>query len=385
MATRKRRESFGAIRKLPSGRIQASYVGPDSRRHSAPQTYDNITDARAWLAAQQTAIYQGKWDGIVVSREENTKQSRGHVLGDYATTWVETRKNAKGQKLRPKTQEDYKKLHKGPLAPLLGLQLSALTPELIRRWYTETEAGGAVTQTSHAYGHLKSILNTAVDDQIIPFNPCLIRGAQNARTGIVTRPPTDDELEIIVNVIRPRFRAMVQLAAWGGLRFGELIELRRKDLQFITDEDGKLDLIKVSVTRAVDFVTGQGALIGPPKTEAGVRVVTLPPFINDDVVTHLDRFVDSGSEALLWPATNGGHLRQSSHAKSWYPARAAAGRTDLRFHDLRHFHGTKFGQLPEMTTKELQDRLGHASYQAAMRYQHSTGRDENLVRLLKKN
>ena len=61
MAKRKRRESFGAVRKLPSGRVQASYVGPDGLRHNAPQTFDTLTDARGWLAAQQVRVLSGEW------------------------------------------------------------------------------------------------------------------------------------------------------------------------------------------------------------------------------------------------------------------------------------------------------------------------------------
>ena len=72
MATprRKRRESFGAIRKLPSGRYQASYVGPDGERHNAPRTFDALTDARGWLAIQQARILDGTWSAHDTARAE---------------------------------------------------------------------------------------------------------------------------------------------------------------------------------------------------------------------------------------------------------------------------------------------------------------------------
>jgi len=49
------------VRKLPSGRYQASYLGPDGRRHSAPETFERKPDASQWLAGMETEIAQGEW------------------------------------------------------------------------------------------------------------------------------------------------------------------------------------------------------------------------------------------------------------------------------------------------------------------------------------
>jgi integrase len=383
MATRKRRENFGAIRKLPSGRIQASYVGPDGRRHTAPKTYDNVTDARAWLATQQAAIYKGTWDGSVINRDETVKKSRSVLFGDYADKWITTRKSAKGKNLSVKTQEDYRKLLARPLEPFLEMPISAITPEIVRSWHTETEASGKITQTSHAYSLLKTILQTAIDDRIISFNPCIVRGAQNARTGIKPIIAKDAELKIMVDTIRPRFRAMVLLAAWGQFRYSELVALTRSDLSFTYDDEGNVDVISVDISKSVKWPTGAKPYLDDPKTDAGIRVIYMPPFITSDILKHLDEFVEPGDDALLFPAASGGYLRESTFTKSWYPARAAAGQPKLRFHDLRHYGATRYAQIPTVTRKELQDRLGHASDRAAMRYQHSTGRDAELVKLMR--
>jgi hypothetical protein len=60
-------------------------------------------------------------------------------------------------------------------------------------------ATGKRTQASRAYGFLKSVLATAVEDGRILVNPCMIRGAQNAVTGRKVEPPTADELRKILD------------------------------------------------------------------------------------------------------------------------------------------------------------------------------------------
>ena len=55
------RRYFGNIRKLPSGRYQASYKGPDGKRHTAPSTFDSRVYADAWLARVHGDIQRGQW------------------------------------------------------------------------------------------------------------------------------------------------------------------------------------------------------------------------------------------------------------------------------------------------------------------------------------
>ncbi len=85
-----------------------------------------------------------------------------------------------------------------------------------------------------------------------------------------------------------RFGAMVLLAAWCGLRFGELTELRRVDI----------DAPVVHVSRAVVRLPGT-LEVGTPKSAAGIRSVTMPPHIVGDVRAHLNAMTDQRSGALL--------------------------------------------------------------------------------------
>lgn len=375
---RKRRESFGALRRLPSGRFQASYVGPDGERHNAPQTFDGMTDARGWLAIQQARIHDGTWSEFDTSRAEQSNKGRGLTFAEYATDWVDTRTNRHGEHLRPRTASEYRRLIAGSLKPFAESRLTSITPEQVRSWYSSLIAGGTKTQAARAYELLKAILSTAVTDGRIKVNPCQIRGAASASTGKKTEPPTPTELQTIVNSITPRFRAAVILAAWTGVRYGELTELRRRDVDILGDEGNQS--IVVNVSRAVTHVSGQGFIVGSTKSEAGVRAIVLPPHVNDIVTAHLREFVGRSADSLLFPsADGGGHLAQSAFWKHWNPARIVAGRQDMPWHALRHYGATR-AALAGATLKELQSRLGHSTVAAAMRYQHTAGRDEELAK-----
>lgn len=379
MAKRKRRESFGAVRKLPSGRYQASYTGPDGNRYPAPLTFDAIDDARAWLARQRIAIADGEWVAHEAKATVAAKKTRVESFGGYAERWISTRTNRHGEHLRPRTLAEYRRLVAGPLSTFADERVSAISSEDVREWYSSLIASGTKTQAARAYELLKAIMATAVEDGRRKSNPCQVRGGSSARTGKKVEPPTPSELQKIVESITPRYRAAVLLAAWAGVRYGELTELRRKDLELVK-VDGLTQTIIVNVSRAVTHVTGQGFIVGRTKSEAGVRAIALPPHVNDAILSHLREYVNAFPEALLFPAADGvTHLAQSAFYKHWNPARTAAKRPDLPWHGLRHYGATR-AALAGATLKELQTRLGHSTVAAAMRYQHTAGRDEELAR-----
>lgn len=371
MAQRKRksRESFGKIRKLPSGRYQASYIGLDLKRHTAPSTFTAIADARAWLEKRRTEKERGVIPELPVSDRR---------FDEFAAEWIRTRVSSKGQPLRPRTRAEYERLLRGPLAPFAGRMMRSIAPGDVRTWYAALQASGKATTAARAYQLLKAVLDTAMSDRIIDRNPCQVRGAVKASTGKKVEPPTAGELKAIVGAIDKRFRLLVLLAAWGGFRWGELTELRRGDIRFIADGE----LVAVDITRAVTYTKETGWLVGEPKSDAGVRSVTLPASLTAAVREHLDA-IDPRETALLFPAAKNPdeHLQTGSFAMFWRAARKAAKRPDMPFHALRHYGATRFAQTGA-TLKEIQARIGHSTVEAAMRYQHAAGRDAELARLM---
>lgn len=178
---------------------------------------------------------------------------------------------------------------------------------------------------------LKSVLNTAAEDELITVNPCRIRAASNPPRARPVHPATLDELEVITEAMPERFRAAVLLGAWCALRIGEILELRRADVDLTRGS--------VHVSRAVSWVRG-GPVVGTPKSAAGTRSVSIPPHIVAALVTHLEQHVDLASDTLLFPSRSGQHLQPSVFHTAWRRARSAAGRDDLRVHDLRHTGAT---------------------------------------------
>lgn len=376
MATTRRRKAgradWGKARRLPSGRYQASYLGPDARRYNAPMTFSAETDARGWLAGQRHAIETGKWTPRTPTAAADQQADRARTLDEYAREWITHRTGRDGAPLRDTTRHGYLALLDGPLAPIATAPVAEVSAARVRSWYSDLVKTGRKTTAARAYGLLRSVMGTAVIDGILPANPCTIRGAQNAKTGKKAEPLTAAELTIIEATMPDRLRAAVVIAAWGALRYGELTELRRGD---VIDRDGQ---IFVRVERAVTRVPGGGFRVGPPKSEAGVRVVALPPQVTPTIEAHLDQYAAAGPDGLLFPARNGGHLAESTFTKSWYPARAAAGRDDLPWHALRHFGLTRLA-LAGATTKELMAWAGHTTPGVAMRYQHTAGREAELA------
>ncbi|MBJ7385826.1 MAG: site-specific integrase [Mycolicibacterium sp.] len=360
-----KRGAFGTAHKLPSGRYRALYFGPDGRRYKAPTTFLTEKDARGWLAVRQAEIIRQVW---TPPEAEQTPAPR-LTFARYAETWL-------GQRdLKQRTAEHYRKLLDAHLLPAFGaLPLASITADDVRAWHAKM-GKGTPTLRSHCYGLLRTIMGAAASDGKISINPCVIRGAGSAKRVHKIRPASLPEIETLTAAMPEQYRAMMLLAAWCALRFGELTELRRRDVD--------LTLEVVRIERAV-VRTADGFEVTTPKSDAGTRDVSIPPHLLPMIEQHLAKFVDRGRDSLLFPAAHGGHLAPATLYRRFYTARSAAGRDDLRFHDLRH-SGAVLAAATGATLAELMARLGHSTPAAALRYQHAAqGRDREIAALLSK-
>lgn len=364
-----KRGAFGTAHKLPSGRYRAMYYGTDGRRYTAPTTFTAQADARAWLALRQAEIIKQTWAPPAPDQKPSPKLT----FGTYAEKWWRHRN------VKDRTREHYRKLLDAKLLPTFGaLPLASITADDVREWHSKFDKN-APTLRTHAYGLLRTIMATAAEDGKVAANPCVIRGASSAKRVHKIRPATQDEIATIAESMPEQYRAMVLLAGWCALRFGELTELRRRDLIFAKGDYGPEGVVRVE--RAVVRVGGEFQ-VTTPKSDAGTRDVNIPPHIVPDVQRHLDRHVEADPDALLFPAAHGGHLAPSTLYRRFYTARAVAGRPDLRWHDLRHSAAVLTASIGA-TLAELMARLGHSSQQAALRYQHvAAGRDREIAVLL---
>ncbi|WP_299520805.1 site-specific integrase [uncultured Serinicoccus sp.] len=366
MPGRKKR-GFGQLRRLPSRRWQAFYTGPDSKLHYAPTTFETAEDAEAWLAAERRLATGDEWSSPK-ERVSIRHQREATTLTAYVERWL------KHRELKPRTREHYTQLLERQILPALGpLPLTSITREVVGDWYSDLDPQRP-TIRSHAYGLLRTIMGTAVLDEKIAANPVHIRGAGNAKRATKTEPATLEQLASLVGAMPERYKVMTLLAAWCGLRFGELTELRRKDVDLTSGV--------VKVRRAVTRVGGK-FVVGTPKSQAGIRDVAIPPHLLPAVQEHLAAHV-TGQDGLLFPAAGdpSKHLAPASLYTVFYRARDVAGRPDLRWHDLRHT-GAVLAAQTGATLAELMGRLGHSTPAAAMRYQHAAqGRDAQIAAAL---
>lgn len=355
-----RGKRFGEVSKLPSGRWRARYWGPDGQRYSAPRTFSTKTDAGTFLTLREADIAREEW---------KPNPTTATAFGDYAATWLADRP------LKPRTREHYGSLLDHQILPTFReVPLKAITPASVRRWHSTLPADRP-TLRAHAYSLLRAVLQTALHDGEIPSNPCHIRGAGNSKRVVKIKPATLVELGALVAAMPERYRLMTLLAAWCGLRFGELTELRRKDIDLANGV--------IRVTRGVARADGE-FVVGTPKSDAGTRDVAIPPHLLPAVREHLSRSIAGGKEGLLFPSAHdpARHLAPASLYRVFYRAREAAGRPDLRWHDLRHT-GAVLAAQTGATLAELMGRLGHSTPAAALRYQHvAGGRDAQIAAAL---
>lgn len=222
------------------------------------------------------------------------------------------------------------------------------------------DAGRA--SVAQAYRFLRTMLGHAVREGRILANPCDIAGA-----GVIRNPErvpaTPTDVAAIAAAMPARYAAAVHLAAWSALRAGELFGLTRRHVD--------LDAGTVRVEhQAVTCLRGVRPYLGPTKTDSSRRTVHLPSTVVALLGEHMELFTPPGLDALIFTEPDGSIVTRETRQRTFTRARKAAGRPDLRWHDLRHT-GATYAAQSGATLRELQHRLGHSTSKAAMIYQHA--------------
>src|SRR5581483_6674978 len=278
---------------------------------------------------------------------------------DVADRWLATKAH-----LRPSTRSLYDWLLVKHILPTFADRpIGTITTLDLQMWISDRHANSRLGPNSvaKAYKIVRSVMESAVDAGLILRSPCRVKGAATEHLPEM-RAATAEEVASLAQATGPRWQALILLAAYSGLRWGELAGLRRRDV----------DALHRTVRVEHQLAEGTAMSFQAPKTTAGVRTITVPQFIIDVLADHLARWSAPGPDGLVFVMPEGTPLRRENFRKRvWLPACRAAGVTGLRFHDLRHT-GT--------TLRAVMHRLGHASAAAAIRYQHRVaGQDEAIA------
>ena len=380
MARASTRRGVGNVRKLPSGRWQVRFLDPNGLRATGG-TYSTKMLAERALSKIMAAIEAGTYERqlAIVQGDIDPKTVTLSELGRH---WREQRLNRQGRPLRDKTKHEYERLLESTLRALADKPIRSITSGQILAWW-KPEHKRAPRQANAAYKHLVTLYGYAVKKRWVSVNPCDIEGATTYTPSKQPDVPTADQVQIMLesvpelSTVPESFQTVIALAAWGGLRKGEIFALERQDIRTETF-DGETH-ITVDITKAVEWITGQQPKQGDTKTADSVRSVILPPRVNEIVTRHL-MTVALNPDALLFPRKPGvnEYWRESQLNPHWRKVRAQAG-FPARFHALRNFALTQFG-ITGATLIELMKRGGQKDIQTAMRYQRTTGREADLVR-----
>ncbi len=315
------------------------------------RTFTRKVEADAWAATTEA----DKVRGAVV----DPKDSRVTVK-EYAEKWLAERHD-----LAATTCALYRHLLDHHIIPILGgIRIGNLSTATVRSWHAAIECEHPTT-AAKAYRLLATIMKTAVEDRLINQSPCRVKGA--AKEQAPERPVASvAEVHALADAMPAHLRLLVLLAAWCQLRRGELLGLRRQDIDLLRHT------VSIAVTRTATLT--REVVKKPPKTEAGRRTVAVPANILPDVEHHLATFVGPERDAGVFQDVDNGKLRTA-----WDRATRRVGRPDLHLHDLRH-SGLTWTAAAGATLPELMFRAGHKSPTAALRYQHATrDRDRALA------
>lgn len=342
------RRSFGAVRKLPSGNYQASYLNPHGERVNAPSTFTAKIDADAWLAVQRAAMETGQWR----SRDDRVS------VGEYTEGWFAA------LKVKPRTRYNYRATYDRWIVPTFGATpMTAVTTAMVRKWLGIIPEDKPMAR-AQAYKVLARIFRDAVEDGVVPESPVKVRGAADYRAKREGHALKVSEVYAIAEKMMPERRLVVLLAAFCALRPGEALALRRRDV----DPVGRT----VHVRETASARYGGAEYIGPAKTAASVRLVHYPAALDDAVARQLEEWATPGTMGHLFPRKSDPvqPIAYSTFSTSFRDAAARAGVEDVRPHDLRHT-GLTLAAGTGATVRELMARAGHTSPQVAMRYQHA--------------
>ena len=318
------------------------------------KTFKRKTDAVAYEAKMKTEV-----------REEDFIESfAGEMtVNQLADQWL-----AASIHLAPGTQGVYRRDFNRYLRPIFGaVPLGKLTPQLVQNFLADELKAYSPSSVHRHYRTLHTMLNYAVDQSLIRANPCArVKAPRVPRKemNFLTR----DQVEALADSILPRYRAFILVAAYGGLRWGELVGLRRKSV----------DGARIAVTEQLMMIDGEFHR-APPKTKSSVRTVLLPSSIADELEAHMAAYTEPDPDALVFTNSRDVPIGHSFRHNIWLPACEKAGlahkvigeRNRIKiegaptFHTLRHTAVT-LAIAAGANPKAIQQRMGHSSIMVTM-------------------
>jgi integrase len=362
---RRRGPVWYAKYRLPDGRQMQKKLGPAwTERGRPPAGYFTKRTAEEWLRDTLDAARRGTLPGMVRT---------GATLAEAAEEWL--RYVEQDRDVKPSTLTDYRSVLKAHLLPTFGeMRLEVITPQRVEAWRASlgAERGRPLSNRTRnkSLTILGGVMERARKVYGLPSNP--VRDVEKLRERYdATRFEfySPEEVHALARAAASEQDGAIFLtAAFTGLRRGELIALRWRDVDF------ERAAIRVGASYANGNLT-------TPKSGRG-RVVPMVPEVGEALAKLGRRERATGEDDLVFPGDFGTYLDGSALRRRFAAAQKRAGLRQIRFHDLRHTFGTLAVRGAESIV-ELQAWMGHAEVRTTMRYTHYREQQDAAIRLAK--
>ncbi len=339
--------------RLPDGRQVQKKIGPAWTERGRPAAgYFTKRLADEWLREQLDLARRGTLPGITRS---------GATFDDAVAEWLRYIEQDRARK--PSTVAGYRTIARTHLLPAFGGRaLEMITPELIETW--QASMTQSASTRSKALVLMHGIFQRARKVWKLPANPVAdVEKPPLTRSGDLQVFSPEEVWALVRAATSEQDAALFLTAAFTGLRMGELLALRWRDVDFAGSS------IRVRASYYAGHLT-------TPKS-GRVRAVPLAPDVASGLAKLGGRSDWVGDDDLVFAAAAGGYLDGSALRRRYKLALTAAGLRPLRFHDLRHTFGTRM--IAKADIHRVQEWMGHADIQTTMRYLHFAPRDEDAA------
>ena len=325
----------------------------------------------------RSKTFRTKEQALQFSKKVDTDVARGEfldprlgkkTLAEFSEQWL----NSRREEIKPTTFISYEGLLNRHLLPAFGeTPMSQIRPIDVQEFLGGMRRKGlSRSRLRQARQLLSMILNAAIANGYIARNPVPRERLGGAEPRRDQHPLTFEEVHAVATVVPGRYRALVYVLAYGGLRWGEAAALRRRNCNLLRN--------RLEVKEAVAEVKG-GLVYGLPKTHQ-MRTVVIPEPVKDILAEHLAKYVAHPPDSLVFTTDADGHVWINNFRKNiWRPALAAAGISDaVTIKDLRHTCASLMHKAGR-SAKEVKEQLGHSTIAMTLdTYTHlfDEGRDE---------
>ncbi len=276
---------------------------------------------RTFKAYKDALTFKAQIEGDAAAGRAIDPMHGRTTFGDWWAVWTKSRVN-----LRASTLAQSASTARTHILPAWSSKrLDSIRQPQVQTWVNKMSSSGLAAASVHIiYKDFQQAISAAVTAKMLRDSPCV--GISLPRVEQVEMKTLDHaDIRALAEAIEPRYRALILVLAYGGLRIGEAAGLK----------PAQVDTTRSTLTIIATAAEVGGQMeISPPKTRAGRRMIPLPAFVMQELNSHMATY--PGKE-YVFEGAQGGILRSRSWSQRYYkPALAKAGLSGVRVHDLRH-------------------------------------------------